>query len=417
LDTQTFEVQTLLSYESANTAFLSSIGDIDEDGFPDILFGYDNSPMFIVTEFNNNLSVRSLSITNASNWSALQTKDIDQDGYIDALISVQDYPFDSISQGRVFYVSGEKWQTIQSGVRLEDHAIQLQTEALHSQFGHSVAMLSDRLVIAAPEYSEKFYLGGALYAFSFPLQFTRIAYIDLDGDQYGETESYIGMCLPANKQSSTPGDCADGDYNIGPQQLENCENGIDDNCDGWIDLDDRQCQPRYRENCIDQLDNDENGLIDCDDPQCFGTMLCGEALLFSEGTVQRERSYPFAEPCDEITCAEQAIKQCSLYISGSGTYRIPIEKNGYDRCDFTLELTYQGENTTCTDLLVVDSAFLVSEDCAEESTSIIQEYLIGDHLGRVNAFYSTLFPIENVFYSNNNQSYLWQGDIRSYPSE
>ena len=56
-----------------------------------------------------------------------------------------------------------------------------------------------------------------------------------------------------------------------------CDNGIDDDEDGWTDLDDPGCNGSQDNNegpassnasCNDGEDNDEDGLIDADDPGC-----------------------------------------------------------------------------------------------------------------------------------------------------
>jgi hypothetical protein len=88
---------------------------------------------------------------------------------------------------------------------------------------------------------------------------------DVDGDLYF---SEGGSCGPV--------DCIDSDASINPGVLENCTNGIDDDCDGYTDGDDTDCGgcvPTGREGkgrtCRDGLDNDCDGLFDREDPDCF----------------------------------------------------------------------------------------------------------------------------------------------------
>jgi hypothetical protein len=61
---------------------------------------------------------------------------------------------------------------------------------------------------------------------------------------------------------------------------ETCDNGIDDDCDGFFDCADPACAdapvcciPR-RERCANGLDDDCDGLVDCADPSCEGAPAC-----------------------------------------------------------------------------------------------------------------------------------------------
>ena len=53
-------------------------------------------------------------------------------------------------------------------------------------------------------------------------------------------------------------------------QIEICDNGIDDDGDGFIDGDDLDCQ----ELCNNGIDDDGDGFIDCDDMDCDGNPDC-----------------------------------------------------------------------------------------------------------------------------------------------
>ena len=65
-------------------------------------------------------------------------------------------------------------------------------------------------------------------------------YIDQDGDGYGGGS--IGCyCDPLPGWTSTSGDCDDTNPAVNPEALENCSNGIDDDCDGDIDAADSDC--------------------------------------------------------------------------------------------------------------------------------------------------------------------------------
>ncbi len=56
-------------------------------------------------------------------------------------------------------------------------------------------------------------------------------------------------------------------------RVEVCNNGIDDDLDGLIDLDDDDCTETGDE-CSNNVDDDADGLRDCDDPDCSGFAGC-----------------------------------------------------------------------------------------------------------------------------------------------
>jgi len=68
----------------------------------------------------------------------------------------------------------------------------------------------------------------------------------------------------------------------GPPQTYRCQDGIDNDCDGLVDLEDPDCQEP--EKC-DGLDNDGDGDVDEDFPQLGGICLVGEGQCAAFGTV------------------------------------------------------------------------------------------------------------------------------------
>lgn len=99
--------------------------------------------------------------------------------------------------------------------------------------------------------------------------------IDDDGDGYFDCDD---------------ADCTGTSACINP---EICNNGSDDDGDGKIDCADSQCLGRVgpggilcelqEYNCNDGGDNDGDGLVDCSDPDCYASMFCQGAENCSNG--------------------------------------------------------------------------------------------------------------------------------------
>ncbi|MCA0132266.1 S8/S53 family peptidase [Winogradskyella alexanderae] len=72
-------------------------------------------------------------------------------------------------------------------------------------------------------------------------------------------------------------DCEDQSCNSSTLCEEICNDGIDNDGDGFIDCEDANCeefQDCLIERCIDGVDNDGDGLVDCDDPDCDSNPSC-----------------------------------------------------------------------------------------------------------------------------------------------
>ncbi|MFN0176036.1 MAG: T9SS type A sorting domain-containing protein [Saprospiraceae bacterium] len=65
-------------------------------------------------------------------------------------------------------------------------------------------------------------------------------YADTDGDGYGNATLSVFACSPPTNYVANNADCNDMNAAINPVATEICNNGIDDNCNGLIDLD---CDP------------------------------------------------------------------------------------------------------------------------------------------------------------------------------
>jgi hypothetical protein len=66
-------------------------------------------------------------------------------------------------------------------------------------------------------------------------------YTDSDQDGYGGDETVVapdGSCDVGQSEAAETGDCDDGDAAVRPDAAEICDDGIDNDCDGDVDLDD-----------------------------------------------------------------------------------------------------------------------------------------------------------------------------------
>ena len=92
----------------------------------------------------------------------------------------------------------------------------------------------------------------------------------------GHTGSVNSLDFSSNGQLLASG--ADDNFirfwYVGDVVGENCDDGIDNDGDGWTDADDPNCSPGDRETgfggseCNDNIDNDDDGLTDSADPDC-----------------------------------------------------------------------------------------------------------------------------------------------------
>ena len=77
---------------------------------------------------------------------------------------------------------------------------------------------------------------------------------------------------------------ADADTDTDNPRDEICDDGEDNDLDGYADCEDSDCVDACVEICDDGEDNDQDGSIDCDDDECSGDSACGINWTMTAGT-------------------------------------------------------------------------------------------------------------------------------------
>lgn len=241
---------------------------------------------------------------------------------------------------------------------------------------------------------------------------------DADGDGYD-------VCVPGDIDGDDDGnepDCDDGNPNINPGTNEICNDRSDQDCDGFIDCRDTDCEseigfygetcePNGELTCDDLFDNDADGLIDCYDITCFEE--CD--VVESDCVNHQDDEGDGLTDCDDPDCVwhyecggVESICNDGLDNDGDGEYMIDcadadcandilctdVDADGYndaEDCDDNDALIHteiqayldnDGDGygvgtaeTLCTDGNVPEGYSLTNDDCDDEPS------LMGDGYG------------------------------------
>ncbi|MCB9793119.1 MAG: FG-GAP repeat protein [Alphaproteobacteria bacterium] len=156
-------------------------------------------------------------------------------------------------------------------------------------------------------------------------------------------------------------DCDDGDAAVYPGAVEDCGDGVDDDCDGLVDCEDGDCPPRVcgeEGYCDDGEDNDEDGVSDCLDEDCWASEGCSPfpvRVVLTGGRVTRTRgllrSWVFSSSSDSVRSFTASTARCSLTGQVSGELRIREGQGDAITCGFSAEPSFQVSGTCDCDAL------------------------------------------------------------------
>lgn len=98
-----------------------------------------------------------------------------------------------------------------------------------------------------------------------------VVWFDGDGDGYGTEDQPLRVCALGPNQSSQIGDCADDNPLVFPDQAEVCVNGVDDDCDGFVNdedswIDETSLATWYLDADLDGVGAPEDPVTACDWP-------------------------------------------------------------------------------------------------------------------------------------------------------
>ncbi|MGR3309591.1 MAG: glycosyl hydrolase family 17 protein [Candidatus Brocadiales bacterium] len=115
-----------------------------------------------------------------------------------------------------------------------------------------------------------------------------------------------------------------------PPTETSCTNGVDDDCDGFVDCDDSDdCPPCSRdvEDCTNGIDDDGDGLVDCDDLDCVSPVECTDTTYFRKSKVTfKYRKKSSKDRALIRLCGDK----CFCEALKAGIEEIVLELNGCD---------------------------------------------------------------------------------------
>jgi hypothetical protein len=98
-----------------------------------------------------------------------------------------------------------------------------------------------------------------------PEKYPRLWFLDNDGDGYGTKVDVILSCEPIEGYSTVPGDCDDSNPEVNPGEVEVCGDGIDNDCNGFVDPDSEW----YRDQDGDGFGIFDDVVYSCEQPEGY----------------------------------------------------------------------------------------------------------------------------------------------------
>lgn len=159
-------------------------------------------------------------------------------------------------------------------------------------------------------------------------------YRDDDGDTWGKCEDSIQACAPTGAYTAVQcDDCDDTQPGINPDVAEICDDGIDNNCNGFTDCADPGCpgggNPDWlycssAGSCIDPNSNIDH--CSACDMACTGGSQCADPIC-SDGSCSLDGKPYEGNPCDD----QSACTVSDICQSGSCT-GLPVDCDDSNEC-------------------------------------------------------------------------------------
>lgn len=154
-------------------------------------------------------------------------------------------------------------------------------------------------------------------------------YQDLDGDGYGNTDAAMLACSPPANFVALDEDCDDSKSEVNPSKNEACfqSDGIDNDCDGWIDAADTSSSSTAEEICGDGQDNDCDGAVDED----AGCQLPQRSFCDADGDGYGNPLKTTTAPDSDSSCARWILKHGDCNDGDNAVHPLATEtKDGKD---------------------------------------------------------------------------------------
>jgi hypothetical protein len=198
--------------------------------------------------------------------------------------------------------------------------------------------------------------------------------LDDDGDGFVDCRDGACAALPSCIEDCDDGldndqdgdaDCADPDCDVHAACVEDCDNDRDDDGDGLVDCADSACDGLSGcvEDCANGLDDDGDTLIDCADPSCAYVATCQEDC--ADGV---ENNGDGRTDCEDPDCAgsDLCVEDCHDDADGDGDGLVDCADPDCDRVPRCQEDCDDGVDDNGAGLVDCEDGDCVYADACEE---------------------------------------------------